>query len=81
MHKLHTTSTAAPPTTTTESKTEPATTQPQSASSEEQLDPDLARASALITLHQSVKVKYEESGLDEELLQGREDVRRVLESL
>jgi hypothetical protein len=43
-------------------------------------DPDLVRAATLIDLHQSVKL-YEEHGLDEDLLQGREDVRRILASL
>jgi len=44
-------------------------------------DPDLARASTLISLHQSVKMKYQEEGLDEELGQARMDVQRVLGSL
>ena len=41
-------------------------------------DPDLQRANDLVSLHYAVKVKHQESGLDEDFLQARRDVSRVI---
>jgi hypothetical protein len=44
-------------------------------------DRDLKRAATLISLHQSVKLHYQDTGLDEELGQARGQVQKVLGSL
>jgi hypothetical protein len=43
--------------------------------------PDMDRAAKLISLHQSVKLRYQDEGLDEELGKARSDVQRVMASL
>lgn len=43
--------------------------------------PDLQRATDLVGLHHSVKLKHLEGGLDAELQNGRENVKRVLKDL
>lgn len=49
--------------------------------SNDNADADMARATTLISLHQSVKMRYQEEGLDEELGLARSDVQRVLSNL
>lgn len=44
-------------------------------------DPDMERAATLISLHQSVKLRYQDEGIDDELGQARDDVKHVTESL
>lgn len=46
-----------------------------------EVDPDLERAATLIALHNAVKLRYQETGLDEELGQARGEVQKVLGSL
>ena len=44
-------------------------------------DPDLKRAKELVDLHYGMKLKYRESGLDQDLLQARRNVESVKRSL
>jgi hypothetical protein len=44
-------------------------------------DPDLQRAKDLVELHYTVKLQYLDEGLDAELHQAREDVKRVSRNL
>ena len=44
-------------------------------------DPDLKRANEIVSLHNDVKVKHLESGLDYEIIQARRDVEKVLAAL
>jgi hypothetical protein len=60
---------------------DPSTPQLLKSHSETDDDPDIKRAKELVALHYDVKVKYMESGLDRELLQARNDVADVLDSL
>ena len=53
----------------------------QSSGKDGQSDPDLQRAKDLIALHYDVKVKHQQSGLDDDLLQARRDVYNVLSQL
>ncbi|KIW04131.1 uncharacterized protein PV09_04939 [Verruconis gallopava] len=47
----------------------------------EEADPDLQRAKDLVDLHNNVKVKLEEQGLDPELEELRRKVERLVEGL
>lgn len=53
----------------------------QTAEEDKAVDQDLTRANELMLLHQDVKLKHIESGLDPELLNARSEVRKVLASL
>lgn len=44
-------------------------------------DPDLQRAKDVVDLHYGVKVRYEERGLDEELVEARRKVEDVIRGL
>lgn len=44
-------------------------------------DPDLKRAKELVDLHYGMKLKYRESGLDQDMLKARRDVESVRRSL
>lgn len=57
-------------------KSDDNTTAPQAGSGT-----DMDRAATLISLHQSVKIRYQDEGLDEELAQARDDVERVAKGL
>lgn len=47
----------------------------------EDVDNELQRAEELVSLHQNVKLKHLETGPDAELLEAKQAVSRVLESL
>ena len=67
----------------TDSTTSQSQTQVLSSAStaETSSSPAIALANDLISLHHEVKLQYAEHGLDEEMLQARRDVQKVLRSL
>lgn len=54
---------------------------PQGKDATLQQDPDLYRAQELVSLHQNIKARYSNSGLDAELLDSRKNVKQVLAAL